>query len=289
MTATGVPAIGAVTVTEIRPPSGWRSLGIGDLWRYRELIGFMAARDIKVRYKQTALGATWAVVQPLVTVLVFTLVFGGVAGLAAGQIPYPLLTMAALVPWTFFSTGVTRSSLGLLSASGMISKVYFPRLVLPVAGLAVSFVELLISATVLAGMMVWYHQPVGAGALMLIPLLIVALAASLGFGLIVSALTIRYRDLSHALPFLIQIGMYATPVVYPVALLEHKVESWGLPGWILGINPLCGVVAGFRDALFGTHDLTRSLLAFSAVVAFGSLVLGLLVFRRAESTVVDTI
>lgn len=280
---------GLVPVIEIRPVRGWRSLGLADVWHYRELIGYMAARDLKVRYKQTALGAFWAVFQPLATVFVFTVIFGGVAGLASDGVPYAVFSMAGLVPWTFFATGIARSSLGLVSASGMISKVYFPRLVLPLASIAVALVDLALSGVVLLILMVWYHQPLGLSALLVFPILLIAFAASLGFGLLVSAMTIRYRDLSHALPFLIQLGMYATPVIYPIGLLQHKLESMGLPGWILGINPMSGVVAGFRDALFGSHGLTPGLLVFSTFVAVSALLAGAFVFRRVEGTVVDII
>lgn len=280
---------GSVPEIEIRPAHGWRSLGLADVWHFRELIGYMAARDLKVRYKQTALGAFWAVFQPLATVFVFTIIFGGVAGLASDGVPYAVFSMAGLVPWTFFATGVTRSSLGLVSASGMISKVYFPRLVLPLASMAVALVDLALSAVVLLILMVWYHQSLTLATLLIFPLLVIAFVASLGFGLLVSAMTIRYRDLSHALPFLVQLGMYATPVIYPIGLLQHKLERMGLPGWILGINPMSGVVAGFRDALFGSHGLTPGLLVFSTFIAVSALLAGAFVFRRVESTVVDII
>jgi lipopolysaccharide transport system permease protein len=279
----------AVPVFEIRPTRGWQSLGLADVWHYRELIGFMAGRDLKVRYKQTALGAFWAVFQPLATVFVFTIIFGGVAGISSEGVPYAVFTMAGLLPWTFFATGITRSSLALVGASGMISKVYFPRLVLPLASVGVALVDLALSAVVLVVLMLWYHQPLTPRSLLVFPLLLVAFVGSLGFGLIVSAMTIRYRDLSHALPFLIQLGMYATPVIYPIGLLQHKLESMGFPGWIVGINPMAGVVAGFRDVLFGSHGLTSGLLIFSSFVAVFALLAGLFVFRRAESTVVDII
>jgi lipopolysaccharide transport system permease protein len=278
-----------VPVTEIKPLRGWRSLGLADVWHSRELIGFMAARDLKVRYKQTVLGAFWAILQPLATVLVFTVIFGGVAGISSDGVPYAVFAMAGLVPWTFFSAGINRSSSGLAGAAGMVSKVYFPRLVLPLASIAVPLADLALSSLVLLVLMVWHHQPLELRALLVFPLLVIALTASLGFGLLVSAMTIRYRDLGHALPFLIQLGMYATPVIYPIGLLRHKLDSLGLPVWILGINPMSGVVAGFRDALFGSHDLTPGLLISSTMVAVSALIAGAFVFRRAESTVVDII
>lgn len=278
-----------VPVIDIQPMRGWRSLGLADVWHYRELIGFMAGRDLKVRYKQTALGAFWAIFQPLATVFVFTIIFGGVAGLASDGVPYAVFTMAGLLPWTFFATGITRSSLGLVSASAMISKVYFPRLVLPLASMGVALVDLALSTVVLIALMFWYHQPLTLASLFVFPLLLIAFVASLGFGLLVSAMTIRYRDLSHALPFLIQLGMYATPVIYPIGLLQHKLESVGLPGWTVGINPMSGVVAGFRDVLFGSHGLTPGLLIFSTFIAVSALLAGAFVFRRVESTVADII
>jgi lipopolysaccharide transport system permease protein len=276
-------------VIEIRPVRGWQSLALADVWHSRELIGYLAARDLKVRYKQTALGALWAIVQPLTTVLVFTIIFGGVAGISSGGVPYPVFAMAGLVPWTLFAAVINRSASGLAGAGSLLSKVYFPRLVLPLASMAVPMMDLVLSAMALAGLMLWYHQPLDLRALLLLPLLLIAVTAALGFGLLVSALTIRYRDLSHALPFLIQIGLYATPIIYPIGLLQHKLGRLGLPAWILGINPMSGVVAGFRDVLFGSHDLTASLLLLSVVVSVSALIVGALVFRRVENTVVDII
>ena len=174
-------------------------------------------------------------------------------------------------------------------SAALVSKVYFPRLVLPLASIAVPLVDLALSATALLGLMAWYRQALAPSALLVLPLLLLAITAALGFGLLVSALTIRYRDLTHALPFLIQIGLYATPVIYPIELLQRKLTSFGIPEWILGINPMAAVVAGVRDALFGSHDLTPGLLLLSVSVSVTALFAGLWVFRRVENTMVDVI
>ncbi|MBI4220015.1 MAG: ABC transporter permease [Chloroflexi bacterium] len=273
----------------IRPVSGWRALGLGEVWEYRELVWYLALRDVKVRYKQTVLGGFWAVFHPLVTVIMFTMIFGRVAGIPSDGVPYAIFSMAGLLPWNFFVMGLTRSAQGLLSASGLISKVYFPRFVVPLASMFVAIIELAISSSVLIGLMFWYHQPLNVSVLLVLPLLVVASTASLGFGLLVSASTVRYRDLSHALPFLTQLWLYATPVIYPAGLMQSKLESVGLPGWVYGLNPMSGVVAGFRHALFGSGGLTPGLLVLSAVTAGVALVMGAFVFRRVESSVVDTI
>lgn len=284
MSATAVPS-----EVVIQPRRGWRAIGFSDLWRYRELVWLLAARDLKVRYKQTALGGIWAIVQPLTTVLVFTVVFGGVAQISSDGVPYAVFSMAGLVPWNFFVTGLSRSSQGLIGSAGLISKVYFPRLAIPLASMVVALVDLLISGAVLVVLMLWYGVRVTTAFPFIFPLLVIAMAASLGFGLLVSALTIRYRDLSHALPFLTQIWLYATPVIYPAGLLEKKMTAIGLPGWIIGLNPMAGVVAGFRRIIFGSGGATPELLVVSSMVALGALAGGALLFRRVESTAVDTI
>jgi lipopolysaccharide transport system permease protein len=276
-------------VIDIRPRRGWQALDLSEVWHSRELIGYLAVRDLKVRYKQTVLGSVWAIFQPLTTVLVFTVIFSGVAGIASPGVPYPVFAMAGLVPWTVFSAVINRSSTGLTGAASMISKVYFPRLVLPLSSMAVPMADLALSAIALVGMLLWYHVPLDGRALFVFPLLLIAITAALGFGLLVSALTIRYRDLSHALPFLIQIGLYATPVIYPIGLLQRKIVGVGLPAWIIGINPMAAVVAGFRDAIFGSHDLTASLLLLSVGISVAALLVGVTVFRRFENTVVDII
>jgi lipopolysaccharide transport system permease protein len=274
---------------EIRPFHGWRSLGLGDLWEHRHLAWYMAARDLKVRYKQTALGGIWVIAQPLMTVVVFTIVFGGLAGIPSDGVPYPVFAMAGLLPWNFFTSCLSRSSASLYSASGLISKVYFPRFVLPVSSVLVTLVDLAVSTAVLIALVLWYHVSVMPSALFVLPLLVIALAAALGFGLLISAMSIRYRDLSHALPYLTQLALYATPIIYPVRLTRRYLERVGLPEWALGLNPMAGVVAGFRDALFGSRTLTPGLLALSTLVAVSALVAGAFVFRRVESTVVDRI
>jgi lipopolysaccharide transport system permease protein len=273
----------------LRPMTGWRMLGLGDIWQYRELVWYLAARDLKVRYKQTALGAIWAVFQPVATVLVFTVIFGGMAGISSEGVPYAVFCMAGLLPWNFFAAGLNRSAQGLLGASGLISKVYFPRLAIPLASVAVAAVDLAFSGAVLVALLLWYQQSVTVTAFLVVPLLLIAFAASLGFGLLVSALTVRYRDLVHALPFLTQLWFFITPVIYPGGFMQNKLQAAGLPGWLAGINPMVGVVTGFRSVLFGSGGLTPGLLVVSSLVAAAALLAGAFLFRRVEATVVDTI
>ncbi|HEX2641408.1 MAG TPA: ABC transporter permease [Thermoanaerobaculia bacterium] len=270
-------------VTWIRPSRGWGLPDLGELWRYRELIYFLIWRDVKVRYKQTALGAAWAVIQPLATMGVFSVFFGNLAGVPSDGVEYPLFALAALVPWTFFSQGLIQSSNSLVGSQNLVSKVYFPRLAIPLAAVLAGLVDFLVAFALLLGALAFYRV-VPDGRVVWLPLfLLLALVTSLGVGLWLSAWSVRYRDVRYLVPFLAQLWLLATPVAYPASLLS---EPWRT---VYGINPMAGVVEGFRWALLGTGTGPGPLVLVSAGVALVLLVSGLAVFRRQERTFADLI
>jgi lipopolysaccharide transport system permease protein len=267
----------------LEPSRGWASLKLVELWEYRELLFFLTWRDIIVRYKQTALGAAWAILQPLLTMIVFTLFFGKVVKVPSDGLPYPLFYFIALVPWTFFANGLTFSSNSLVSSANMIKKVYFPRLAIPVATILAGLVDFCLAFIVGLGLMFYYHYPLTITALWVIPLLLLALVTALGVGLWSSALNVQYRDIRYVIPFLTQIWLFATPIAYPSSLLG---EPWHT---IYGINPMAGVVEGFRWALLGSTMPSVSMLAISAVAAILVLISGAFYFRRMEKTFADVV
>ena len=267
----------------VEPSRGWISLNLQDLWEYRELLYFLTWRDIKVRYKQTALGAAWAVIQPFFTMVVFSLFFGRLAKIPSDGIPYPIFCYAALVPWTFFAQGLTQSSNSLVGSSHLITKVYFPRLVIPISSVLSGLVDFVIAFTVLIGMM-FYYGLYPTGAIVLLPgLVLLALTTALGVGLWLSALNVKYRDVRYTVGFLTQFWLFATPIAYPSSLLS---EPWRT---IYGINPMVGVVEGFRWALLGTKTAPGPVVAVSALVAIALLVGGAFYFRRMEKTFADVV
>jgi len=233
-------------ITRIEPARGWIPLKFDELWEYRELFYFLTWRDIKVRYKQTLLGASWAIIQPLCTMLVFTLFFGNLAGVPSDGIPYPIFSFAALVPWTFFANALSTSSLSLVQGSNLLKKVYFPRLALPVSTILGGVVDFMLSFAVLILMMLFFGILPTWRVIFLPPLLLLAFITSLGVGLWLSAINVRYRDVRYTVPFLVQLWMFATPVAYPSSMLA---EPWRT---VYGINPMVGVVEGFRWALLDT-------------------------------------
>ncbi|UCC50450.1 MAG: ABC transporter permease [Anaerolineaceae bacterium] len=270
-------------VTHIRSSRGWISLNLRDLWEYRELSYFLTWRDIKVRYKQTVLGAAWAVIQPLFTMLIFSLFFGMLASVPSDGVPYPVFTYAALVPWGFFANGLSNSSSSLVDSANLIRKVYFPRLVIPVSAVLSGVVDFVLAFVVLLGMMLFFGIVPTKNIIWLPPLLLLALVTSLGAGLWLSAMNVQFRDIRYAVPFLINAWMFATPIAYPSSLLE---EPWRT---LYGINPMAGVVEGFRWALLGTDTMPGSMVLVSAVVAVLLLISGTYYFRRMERTFADVI
>ena len=266
----------------IEPSHSWLRLDLGDLWRYRELLFFLTWRDVMVRYKQTLLGAAWAILQPVLTMVIFSIIFGQLAKLPSEGIPYPIFTFTALLPWQLFAFALTNSSNSLVGSQNLVSKVYFPRLVIPVASVLPGLVDFGISFLVLVGMMIFYHVPL-SGRMLILPLfLLLALATALAVGLWLSALNVEYRDIRYVVPFLTQFWMYATPVAYSSTLIPEK---WRL---LYGLNPLTGVVEGFRWALLGSGDV-GGLLWVSVGIVILLLVGGLVYFKRMEDTFADVI
>jgi len=270
-------------VTVIRPTRGWISLGLGELWAYRELLYFLVWRDVKVRYKQTALGAAWAIIQPFFTMVVFSLFFGQLARMPSDGVPYPVFAFAALVPWTFFATGLTQSSNSLVASQNLLKKVYFPRLAIPIATVLSGGVDFVIAFLVLLGMMAHYDIALGVNALWLPALLLLALVTALGVGFWLAALNVKYRDVRYVVPFLVQFWLFATPIAYPSSLLG---EPWRT---LYALNPMVGVVEGFRWALLGTATAPGAALAVSAAAALLLLVGGAYYFRRMEKTFADLV
>jgi lipopolysaccharide transport system permease protein len=270
----------------IEPSRGWASLKLAELWEYRELLYFLAWRDIKIRYKQTALGAAWAVLQPFLTMLIFTIFFGRLAGMPSDNVPYPLFAFAALVPWTFFANGLTQSSNSLVGSANLIKKVYFPRLVVPVSVVLGGLPDFALSFLVLLGMMAYYGIYPQLTTLVWLPLLLLlTTVTALGVGLWLSALNVKYRDVRYIVTFLTQIWMFATPVVYPASLLSGR---WRL---VYSLNPMVGVVEGFRHVLLRTETAPglRLSIIISATTALLMLVTGTFYFRRMEKTFADIV
>jgi lipopolysaccharide transport system permease protein len=272
-----------VPVLHIRASRGWQPLNVQKLWQYRELLYFLTWRDIKVRYKQTALGAAWAVIQPFMTMVVFSLFFGKLAKMPSDGIPYPLFAFAALVPWTFFSNGLTQSSNSLVHNAHMLKKIYFPRLIMPIATIASGVVDFLIAFAVLLIMMAYYGIVPTANIVWLPSLLALEIATALGVGLWLSAMNVHFRDVRYVVPFLVQFWLFATPIAYPSSLLS---EPWRL---MYGLNPMVGVVEGFRWALLGAQTAPGPIILVSTVVSATLLITGVFYFRRMERTFADTV
>ncbi len=272
------------TTVYIRPASGLAALNLRDLWTYRELIYFMIWRDLKVRYKQTLLGAAWAVIQPLMTMLVFNFLFNNVAKLPSDGIPYPIFSYTALLPWGLFSTALNNASRSLTSNTNMITKVYFPKLILPMASVLAGLVDFAIAFVILIGLMFYYHVTPSLTALWAVPLfLLLSVITALGVALWLSAINVQYRDVGYALPFLTQFWMFITPVAYSSKVISEK---WQV---IYALNPMAGVVNGFRWALLGSGNPPDVLVAISTGIALVVLFTGLIYFRNMERTFADTI
>lgn len=255
-----------------------------DLWRYRELFYFLAWRDVLVRYKQTTLGIAWALIRPLLTMIIFTIVFSKLAKLPSGNIPYPLLVLAAMLPWQFFASAVAESGNSLVGNANMISKVYFPRLVIPTSTVIVSFVDFLISGVIIFAMMFWYGFTPDWRLIALLPLMLLVFATALGTGLWIAALTVKYRDFRYITPFIVQLGLYASPVGFSSSIVP---EQWRL---LYSLNPMVGIVDGFRWALLaGQEPIYLPSLLLSVVLTLLLLVSGIIYFRKTERNFADLI
>jgi lipopolysaccharide transport system permease protein len=268
---------------KIRPSKGWVSLNLGDLWVYRELLYFLTLRDIKVRYKQTFLGAAWAIIQPLATMLLFTLFFGKLAKIPSDGVPYPIFAYAGLLPWTFFSNAVSNSGNSLIGSANLITKVYFPRMIIPGAAVGAGLLDFAMAFLVLGALMIYYGVALSWSVLALPLLIALTSLLALGMGMLTSALNVKYRDIRHALPFLIQLLMFASPVIYPASLMPQR---WR---WVLWLNPLTGIIEGFRSSLFGKNPFDWTSLGLSTVITLAVLVYSAYTFRRMERVFADIV
>ncbi len=273
-----------IPITRIEPSKGWVSLRLNELWEYRELLFFLTWRDIKVRYKQTVLGAAWAVIQPFFTMVVFSLFFGKLAKIPSDGIPYPIFSYAALVPWTYFATGLNQGSNSLVGGASIIKKVYFPRLAMPIATVLGGIVDFTLAFLVLLGMIFFYGIVPTINVIWLPFLLLLALITSLGVSLWLSAMNVQFRDVRYTIPFITQFWMFATPIAYPSSLIQNPMAKM-----FYSINPMVGVVEGFRWALLGTDTAPGPTIIISSLTAVLLLIGGAFYFRRMEKNFADVV
>lgn len=266
----------------IVPSRGLRSFDVQELWHYRDLLFFLTWREISIRYKQTLLGVLWAIIQPVLTVLVFTVFLGRLAKVPSDGVPYPIFAFLGLLPWTYFSNAITRSASSLVSNANLLSKVYFPRVLIPLSGTLSALVDFIVAFVVLVAMMAYYGMAPGLSALMLIPLVALTALAAMGTGLWLAALNVQYRDVQHALPFLMQIWLYASPVVYPMSIVPERWRLW------MGLNPVAGAIEAYRAAMLG-RPLDWQLLGVSCAATVVLLVLGAWQFQRMERVFADVV
>src|SRR5271157_2519161 len=282
MPETGNPHDDPIPIIQIRPPRNWMPVDLHELWAYRELVSSFTWRDVKLRYKQTGLGIAWAVLQPILTMVIFTIFFGGLAKIPSDGVPYPLFVLAALLPWTLFAEGLTRSTTTMVTNANIMTKVYFPRLIMPLSSIISPLVDFAVSFIILLAMMVYYGYAPTINIIFLPFFLLLALATSLGVGLWLSALNVKYRDFQYTVPFLIQIWMFASPVVYASSLVPESLRVW------YGLNPMAGVIEGFRWALLGSGAPNAMVLVSVGMVLL-LLVSGMFYFRRMEQYYADIV
>ena len=266
----------------IRPRKGWQPLDLKEILLYRELLGFLVWRDVKIRYRQTLLGGLWAVLQPLIAMVIFTFIFNRLAGVKSDGPPYPLFALAGVAPWTFFSTAVSQSSNSLVSSQQLVSKVYFPRVFIPLASVAALLLDLVLSLGLLAVLMIYYHWHVSVKILLLPVFMLSGVLAAAGVGLTLSAFNVSFRDVKYAVPFLVQMGLFVTPVIYPIRYIPGH---WKV---LIGLNPMAGVVLGFRYSLLGS-PAPWPMMGLSMMVSAVLFFAGLLIFRRMERRFADII
>ncbi len=277
------PEFGDKSTLWIEPIHGWANLKLKELWEYRELLYFLVWRDVKVRYKQAALGAAWAILQPLLTMLIFSVIFGMFAKVPSDGTPYPLFAFVALVPWNFFATSMTQSSNSVVGSSNLITKVYFPRLAIPLASVLAGLVDFALAFVVLLGMMVYYKRVPTIHVYWLPFFLLLELCAAVGVGFWLSAMNVKYRDVRYVVPFLVQFWMYASPIIYPSSMIPARFRT------LYALNPLVGVVDGFRWALLGTKTAPGPMLIASSAATITFLIGGALYFRRMEAQFADVV
>ncbi len=285
--AVAAPASEEAPVTVIQPTRGLSFVDLDALWRYRELLYFLVWRDVKVRYKQTLLGVLWVILQPLASMAIFTILFGVLLNAPSGDVPYPVFAFAGLLPWNYFASALSRSSTSVVNSANLLTKIYFPRLVIPLSAVLSSLVDFAISSVILAVIMLLYGITPTPATLLLPVFLLLAMITALGFGLWLSALNVRYRDVNYLVPFLVQIWMYLTPVVYATTLIPERYR------FLLSLNPMTGVIEGFRWALLGPSvtdtALAPPLVAISVAIALVVFLSGLVFFRTTERTFADIV
>jgi len=268
----------------IKYKKGWIPVNFKELWAFRELLYFLAWRDIKVKYKQTVLGAAWVILQPLITMIVFSILFGKLAKVPSDGIPYPIFVYAGLLPWNYFSSTLSNSGNSLVASSNLITKVYFPRLIIPASASLSSLLDFLVASIILIGMMFFYHFTPNTLGIVMIPVLVfLTFIIAVGCGLWLSALNVEYRDFQYVTPFLVQIWMFVTPVIYPITLFPEKYR------WILSLNPMGGIIGAFRAVTLGYQQINWDLLFISSGVGFLIFFTGLLYFRKVERSFADVI
>lgn len=267
----------------IKPSKGFLNIDLKELWRFRELFLFLAWRDIKVRYKQTSLGIVWAILQPLLTMIIFSIFFGKVAGISSGKTPYPIFVYSGLLFWDYFSNSLISASSSLVSEQNIIQKVYFPKIIMPLASTLVFLLDFLFASIVLVGLMIYYHSfPTLVGVLLIIPSIIITFLSFSGLGLIFSSINVKYRDVRYALPFFIQLLVFLTPVIYPTSILgKHQ--------WLLYINPMSGVIETMRTGLLGIGTINWVVFGFSALISILLFLFGIFYFSKSENKFADII
>ena len=272
-----------VTTTIIEPKKGWVPVDLKEIWQYSELLYFLTKRDIKVRYKQTVLGGLWAIIQPFTTMVVFTFFFGRLAKIPSDGMPYPIFVYAALLPWTYFANAVSTSGNSLVGSAHLITKIYFPRLIVPVSAALGGLLDLFIALFILLGLIIWYKVILGPGILLFPFLLILTFLCAVGVGLWLSALNVQYRDIRYVIPFLIQIWMFLSPVIYPVSMAKGKYF------YLLLFNPMSGVIKAYRASILGHQPIDWGMLGLSTALIFFILISGLFYFRRMERVFADVV
>jgi len=273
----------SIPITQVRPSKGWAGINLRELWRYRELVYFLIWRDIKVRYKQTLLGAAWAIIQPFFTMVVFSIFFGKLAKIPSDDIPYPIFAYTALLPWQLFEGGVSKAGTSLVAGRNLITKVYFPRLAVPISSVIAGLVDFALALVVLLGMM-WFYGYSPTSAIWFTPLLLIlALITAMGTGLWLSALNVEYRDVSYLIPFILRVWFFLTPITYSASIVPEAYQT------LYALNPMTGVVQGFRWAMLGEGSSPSIILLASTVASLALLISGALYFRRMERTFADVL
>ncbi len=267
----------------IEPKKGWIPIDFKEIWKYRELLYFLTKRDIKVRYKQTVLGGLWAIIQPVATMIVFTFFFGKLAKIPSDGIPYPIFVYTGLLPWTYFANALAASGNSLVGSQNLITKVYFPRLIIPASASLAGLLDFFIAMLVLGVLMIYYQFLPGIGILLFPFLVGITFLCAVGVGLWLSALNVEYRDIRYAIPFLIQIWMFVSPVIYPVNMVQEKYQ------WLLALNPMGGVITAYRASILGHQPIDWALLGISTVIIISLFLTGIYYFRRMEKTFADVV